>query len=201
MQPGTNENIARVRRPISSACPLNCPKRLPARSRRARSRRYAGRGCAVPLNVRCAVSTRSRTSLSQTSISTICQRPAKALAKAGKLCHQLRDGLRRAADAPVIEDIRTAGANSLRSIAKELNERGIFAPRGGRVVSRASACCNGENSGAPVGAFALLALQCARLRRGNPFLPGISKIFKCQRLANTRAAARNDARRLDLYHR
>ena len=38
----------------------------------------------------------------------------------------------RAADlAPVIEDIRTAGANSLRSIAKELNERGIFAPRGG----------------------------------------------------------------------
>jgi hypothetical protein len=28
---------------------------------------------------------------------------------------------------------------------------GIFAPRGGRVVSRASACCNGENSGAPVG--------------------------------------------------
>ena len=38
----------------------------------------------------------------------------------------------RAADlAPVIEDIRTAGANSLRSIAKELNERGISAPRGG----------------------------------------------------------------------
>jgi DNA invertase Pin-like site-specific DNA recombinase len=38
----------------------------------------------------------------------------------------------RAADlAPIIEDIRTAGANSLRSIAKELNERGISAPRGG----------------------------------------------------------------------
>ena len=38
----------------------------------------------------------------------------------------------RAADlAPVIEDIRTAGANSLRSIAKELSERGISAPRGG----------------------------------------------------------------------
>jgi hypothetical protein len=38
----------------------------------------------------------------------------------------------RAADlAPVIEDIRTAGANTLRSIAKELNERGIFVPRGG----------------------------------------------------------------------
>ena len=38
----------------------------------------------------------------------------------------------RAADlAPVIEDIRTAGANSLRSVAKELNERGISAPRGG----------------------------------------------------------------------
>jgi hypothetical protein len=38
----------------------------------------------------------------------------------------------RVADlAPVIEDIRTAGANSLRSIAKELNERGISAPRGG----------------------------------------------------------------------
>ena len=38
----------------------------------------------------------------------------------------------RAADlAPVIEDIRTAGANSLRSIAKELNERWISAPRGG----------------------------------------------------------------------
>jgi DNA invertase Pin-like site-specific DNA recombinase len=38
----------------------------------------------------------------------------------------------RAADlAPVIDDIRTAGANSLRSIANELNERGITAPRGG----------------------------------------------------------------------
>jgi DNA invertase Pin-like site-specific DNA recombinase len=38
----------------------------------------------------------------------------------------------RAADlAPVIEDLRTAGANSLRSIANELNERGISAPRGG----------------------------------------------------------------------
>ena len=38
----------------------------------------------------------------------------------------------RAADlAPVIEDIRIAGSNSLRSIAKELNERGISAPRGG----------------------------------------------------------------------
>ena len=38
----------------------------------------------------------------------------------------------RAAElAPVIEDIRTAGANSLRSIAQELNERGISAPRGG----------------------------------------------------------------------
>ena len=37
----------------------------------------------------------------------------------------------RAADlAPVIEDIRTAGANSLRSIAKELNERGISAHGG-----------------------------------------------------------------------
>jgi DNA invertase Pin-like site-specific DNA recombinase len=38
----------------------------------------------------------------------------------------------RAADlAPIIEEIRTTGANSLRSIAKELNERGISAPRGG----------------------------------------------------------------------
>ena len=38
----------------------------------------------------------------------------------------------RAADlAPVIDDIRTAGANSLRSIANQLNERGISAPRGG----------------------------------------------------------------------
>jgi DNA invertase Pin-like site-specific DNA recombinase len=38
----------------------------------------------------------------------------------------------RAADlAPVFEDIQIAGANSLRSIAKELNERGISAPRGG----------------------------------------------------------------------
>ena len=33
--------------------------------------------------------------------------------------------------APVIEDIRTAGANSLRSIARGLNVRGITAPRGG----------------------------------------------------------------------
>ena len=38
---------------------------------------------AAPLNVRCAVSTRSRKSLSQMSIPTIRQRPAKALAKAG----------------------------------------------------------------------------------------------------------------------
>jgi DNA invertase Pin-like site-specific DNA recombinase len=38
----------------------------------------------------------------------------------------------RAADlAVVIEDIRTAGATSLRAIAKELNGRGISAPRGG----------------------------------------------------------------------
>jgi DNA invertase Pin-like site-specific DNA recombinase len=33
--------------------------------------------------------------------------------------------------APVIEDIRISGAASLRSIAKELNGRGISAPRGG----------------------------------------------------------------------
>jgi DNA invertase Pin-like site-specific DNA recombinase len=38
----------------------------------------------------------------------------------------------RAADlAPVIEDIKARGAKSLRSIAKQLNERGISAPRGG----------------------------------------------------------------------
>ena len=38
----------------------------------------------------------------------------------------------RAADlAPVIEDIRAGGAQSLRSIAAELNGRGISAPRGG----------------------------------------------------------------------
>jgi DNA invertase Pin-like site-specific DNA recombinase len=50
-----------------------------------------------------------------------CARRAKSLA--AKSC---------VADlAPVIEDIRNAGANSLRSIVKELNERGISAPRGG----------------------------------------------------------------------
>jgi DNA invertase Pin-like site-specific DNA recombinase len=38
----------------------------------------------------------------------------------------------RAADlAPIIEDIRASGAKSLRSIASELNGRGISAPRGG----------------------------------------------------------------------
>jgi DNA invertase Pin-like site-specific DNA recombinase len=38
----------------------------------------------------------------------------------------------RASDiAPVIEDIRATGAKSLRAIAKELNGRGISAPRGG----------------------------------------------------------------------
>jgi hypothetical protein len=38
----------------------------------------------------------------------------------------------RAADlAPVIEEIRAAGAKSLRAIAKELHGRGILAPRGG----------------------------------------------------------------------
>jgi DNA invertase Pin-like site-specific DNA recombinase len=38
----------------------------------------------------------------------------------------------RAADlAPVIQDIRATGAQSLRAIAKELNGRGITAPRGG----------------------------------------------------------------------
>src|SRR5262249_25642304 len=38
----------------------------------------------------------------------------------------------RAADlAPVIQDIRATGAQSLRAIARELNGRGITAPRGG----------------------------------------------------------------------
>jgi DNA invertase Pin-like site-specific DNA recombinase len=38
----------------------------------------------------------------------------------------------RAADlAPIIEDIRASGGKSLRSIAEELNGRGISAPRGG----------------------------------------------------------------------
>ena len=38
----------------------------------------------------------------------------------------------RAADLlPVIEDIRSDGASSLREIAAALNERGIAAPRGG----------------------------------------------------------------------
>ena len=45
---------------------------------------------------------------------------------------QIARGKSRAADlAPVIEDIRTAVANSLRSIVSGLNERGISAPRGG----------------------------------------------------------------------
>jgi len=39
----------------------------------------------------------------------------------------------RAADyAPIIADIRAAGATSLPAIARELNERGIITPRGGR---------------------------------------------------------------------
>jgi hypothetical protein len=45
---------------------------------------------------------------------------------------QVGFGSSAAADlAPVIEDIRVTGANSLRLIAKELNGRGISAPRAG----------------------------------------------------------------------
>ena len=39
---------------------------------------------------------------------------------------------RAAQVAPVIDELRASGMNTLRELAKGLNERGILAPRGGR---------------------------------------------------------------------
>ena len=64
----------------------------------------------------------------------------------------------RVADlAPVIEDIRTAGANSLRSIAKELNERGISARRG--MVSQRKCALQSPECPGRLTALSLLRLE------------------------------------------
>jgi DNA invertase Pin-like site-specific DNA recombinase len=61
-----------------------------------------------------------------------------ALRRAGKGAVALRVAVTRNADAhaadlaAVVEDIRSAGATSLRAIAAELNQRGILTRRGGR---------------------------------------------------------------------
>ena len=63
---------------------------------------------------------------------------AAALRRAGKGGAPLRAAIARNADrhaqdlAPVVEDIRSAGATSLRAIAGELNARGMLTRRGGR---------------------------------------------------------------------
>jgi DNA invertase Pin-like site-specific DNA recombinase len=63
---------------------------------------------------------------------------AAALLRAGKgndaAIAAVRTGAAQRAEnyAPVIADIRTAGATSLPAIARELNDRGIVTPRGGR---------------------------------------------------------------------
>jgi hypothetical protein len=63
---------------------------------------------------------------------------AAALRRAGKGGAPLREAIARDADrhardlAPVVDDIRAAGATSLRAIAAELNGRGMLTRRGGR---------------------------------------------------------------------
>ena len=63
---------------------------------------------------------------------------AAALRRAGKGGAPLRAAIARNADrhaqdlAPVVEDIRSGGATSLRAIAGELNARGMLTRRGGR---------------------------------------------------------------------
>ena len=63
---------------------------------------------------------------------------AAALRRAGKGGAPLRAAIARNADrhaqdlAPVVEDIRSGGATSLRAIADELNARGMLTRRGGR---------------------------------------------------------------------
>ena len=63
---------------------------------------------------------------------------AAALRRAGKGGASLRTAIARNADrhaqdlAPVVVDIRSAGATSLRAIADELNARGMLTRRGGR---------------------------------------------------------------------
>jgi hypothetical protein len=63
---------------------------------------------------------------------------AAALRRAGKGGAPLREAIARNADrhardlAPVVDDIRAAGATSLRAIAAELNGRGMLTRRGGR---------------------------------------------------------------------
>ena len=62
---------------------------------------------------------------------------AEALRRAGKGGAPLRAAIARNADrhardlAPVVADIRSSGATSLRAIARELNGRGMLARRGG----------------------------------------------------------------------
>ena len=63
---------------------------------------------------------------------------AAALRRAGKGGGPLRAAIARNADrhvqdlAPVVADIRSGGATSLRAIAGELNARGMLTRRGGR---------------------------------------------------------------------
>jgi DNA invertase Pin-like site-specific DNA recombinase len=62
----------------------------------------------------------------------------EAIRRAGKGGGPLRAAIARNAErhardlAPVVEDIRSSGATSLRAIAAELNERGMLTRRGGR---------------------------------------------------------------------
>jgi DNA invertase Pin-like site-specific DNA recombinase len=63
---------------------------------------------------------------------------AAALRRSGQTGAPLRAAIARNADrhardlAPVVDDIRTGGATSLRAIAAELNGRGMLTRRGGR---------------------------------------------------------------------
>jgi Recombinase len=62
----------------------------------------------------------------------------EAIRRAGKGGAPLRAAIARNAErhardlAPVVEDIRSGGAKSLRAIAAELNDRGMLTRRGGR---------------------------------------------------------------------
>jgi len=72
----------------------------------------------------------------------------RALKRAGKGGAPLRAAIARNADrhardlAPVVEDIRSGGATSLRAIAAELNAHGMLTRRGG--VGRSRPCWTGS---------------------------------------------------------
>ena len=99
--------------------------------------------------------------------------------------------IQRDADlAPVIEDIRTAGANSLRSIAKELNERGISAPRGGIWSAAQVRAAIARNRHSDRNALRLSAEHNPRHQLGAAMIPWLG-LFNLARLYQPLAALKS----------